>query len=767
MIKYEEEINNMSVRIKKMINFETQEDVKVSVIVPVYNVEKYLHKCLESLVNQTLHRIEIICVDDGSSDNSSQILDWYASEDKRIKVIHKENSGYGDSMNLGIEFAQGKYIGILESDDFAELDMFERLFSVAQIHGADIVKSNFFLYWDDDGIEKNEFFRIIDSEEDRRDVYPIDYEDGKLFKVKASIWSALYNREFLINNNIKFLDTPGASFQDTSFTFKAFIAAQKMMLVEDAYVHYRQDNSESSVNNLDKKTEFVFKEYDEIFKYIGVDNFSVIEKNDERRRWLSVAIASFYDACIWMYEGLSLQNRYDYLVKVSAKLKQLLDTIPVNEIAFGNCLWKYRDIKRIAKNPFEYHLWREVERYVQKGNNIRIPSTHLQTEVITTDNRNQIKFSIIIPVYNGEEYLTACLESIRHQKFDDFEVICINDGSSDKTEDILKYYCSIDNRFKYWSVDNSGPSVARNLGIEKASGQYVLFMDADDFYREGALEILNKEIYERDVDTEVNYVFSANAFPEKFSNEWLKEHLQCKQKIFEDISFKTFFEAPYLGIYIWKWAINREFLLKKRIRFDEKLTYGEDAVFLFNILENSKKIISLSDRLYNYRLTNKQSLMHNIEHTKEYAEMQVKILNTILDLLYGYGEIPSKELFEFCADFVYSAISENHDKKVIESFINIVKEYDLERFSIFASNNARGFYEWCNEYTKESIIDRDNPRKVKQNNGLDFIRRVIRRIFPVSRQAYYDYECKKIMLMEKQIKELNLLREEITNSKQN
>lgn len=767
MVKYEEEIDNMSVRIKKMINFETQEDVKVSVIVPVYNVEKYLHKCIDSLVNQTLHQIEIICVDDGSSDKSSQILDWYASEDKRIKVIHKENSGYGDSMNLGIEFAQGKYIGILESDDFAELDMFERLFSVAQIHGADIVKSNFFLYWDDDGIEKNEFFRIIDSEEDRRDVYPIDYEDGKLFKVKASIWSALYNREFLINNNIKFLDTPGASFQDTSFTFKAFIAAQKMVLVEDAYVHYRQDNSESSVNNLDKKTEFVFKEYDEIFKYIDVDNFHVIEKNDERRRWLSVAIASFYDACIWMYEGLSLQNRYDYLLKVSAKLKQLLDTIPVNEIAFGNCLWKYRDIKRIAKNPFEYHLWREVERYVQKGNNIRIPSPHLQTEVITTDNRNQIKFSIIIPVYNGEEYLTACLESIRHQKFDDFEVICINDGSSDKTEEILKYYYSIDNRFKYWSIDNSGPSAARNLGIEKASGQYVLFVDADDFYCEDALEILNKEIFERNIDDEVNYVFSANVFPDEFSNEWLKDHLQCKRKIFVDISFKTFFESPYLGVYIWKWALNREFLLKKKIRFDEKLTYGEDAVFLFKILENSKKIISLSDRLYNYRLTNKQSLMHNIEHTKEYAEVQVKILNTILDLLYGYGEIPSKELFEFCADFVYSAISENHDKKVIKSFINVVKEHDLEKFSIFASNNASGFYEWCNEYTKERIIDRYNPRKVNKNNGLDFIRRVIRRIFPVSRQAYYDYECKKMMLMEKQIQELNLLREEITNSKQN
>ena len=100
---------------------------KVSVVVPVYNVEKYLRQCLDSLVNQTLKEIEIICVDDGSVDSSKEIIREYIQKDQRVKLIAKEkNSGYGNSMNQGFDMASGEYIGILESDDFAELTMYEK-----------------------------------------------------------------------------------------------------------------------------------------------------------------------------------------------------------------------------------------------------------------------------------------------------------------------------------------------------------------------------------------------------------------------------------------------------------------------------------------------------------------------------------------------------------------------------------------------------------------------------------------------------------------
>ena len=115
----------------------------VSVLVPICNVERYLRKCLKFLVRQTLEDIEIICIDDGSTDASPQILAEYAKNDARIKVITKPNSGYGDSMNKGLELAQGEYIAIVESDDFIDEDGLERMVTLAQDNDVEVVKTNF------------------------------------------------------------------------------------------------------------------------------------------------------------------------------------------------------------------------------------------------------------------------------------------------------------------------------------------------------------------------------------------------------------------------------------------------------------------------------------------------------------------------------------------------------------------------------------------------------------------------------------------------
>ncbi len=121
---------------------------KVSILVPVYNVEAYLPKCLDSLIGQTLREIEIICIDDGSTDRSGEILDEYAEKDKRIRVVHQDNGGYGKAMNAGLHFAQGEYIGVVESDDFAAPEMFSQLYKAAVQNRAQIVKSNYYRYWD-------------------------------------------------------------------------------------------------------------------------------------------------------------------------------------------------------------------------------------------------------------------------------------------------------------------------------------------------------------------------------------------------------------------------------------------------------------------------------------------------------------------------------------------------------------------------------------------------------------------------------------------
>ncbi len=234
---------------------------KVSVLVPVYNVEKYLNQCLDSLINQTLSDIEIICVNDGSKDSSLKILEEYSSKDSRIKIIDKKNTGYGNSMNIAIDSAKGEYIGIVESDDFAEKNMFEELYKIASKHPEiNLIRSDWFYYTTADN-------RSRKAGKIRKEGTVNIKNNPNLLKLQA-IWTCLFKKEFLQKNNIKFLETPGASYQDTSFSFKSAILAEHIYITKKAYIHYRQDNENSSVNSK-SKVYFICNEYDEITNFLN------------------------------------------------------------------------------------------------------------------------------------------------------------------------------------------------------------------------------------------------------------------------------------------------------------------------------------------------------------------------------------------------------------------------------------------------------------------------------------------------------------------
>ena len=237
---------------------------KVSILVPIYNVEKYLHQCLESVVNQTLKDIEIICINDGSTDNSLSIIKKFAEKDSRIKIIDKKNTGYGHSMNCGLKIAQGEYIGIVESDDFADLDMFETLYNTAKENKAEIVKSN---YWRQVGNYKV-FVNLFPQELCNKIIIPRE-DNYILFYKQIAIWSAIYKRDFLLKNSIYFNETPGASYQDVAFYFKTMICADKVYLIKDAFLHYRIDNPNSSVKSK-QKVYCIYDEMEEIEKFFSI-----------------------------------------------------------------------------------------------------------------------------------------------------------------------------------------------------------------------------------------------------------------------------------------------------------------------------------------------------------------------------------------------------------------------------------------------------------------------------------------------------------------
>ena len=208
----------------------------VSVLVPIYNVERYLPQCLEALCSQTLRDLEIVAVNDGSTDGSLSVLQEWARKDERIVIVDKPNSGYGASMNCGIEAARGAYIGIVEPDDFPERDMFKRLLRMAQRHDCDLVKCNFFEHYEDhdDRIRNFADFpygRLFDPVEQPRIVCTI-----------PAIWTGLYRKAWLDDEGIRFRETPGASFQDTSFVMKSWFAARRCALEDcERFLRVRPD----------------------------------------------------------------------------------------------------------------------------------------------------------------------------------------------------------------------------------------------------------------------------------------------------------------------------------------------------------------------------------------------------------------------------------------------------------------------------------------------------------------------------------------------
>lgn len=316
----------------------------LSLLIPIYNVQRYLRECLDSALAQTLKDIEIICINDGSTDNSPAIIREYMERDGRVKMIDKANSGYGDSMNHGLEMARGKYVGILESDDFMTPDALEKLVSAAGSNNADFAKANFDFYWSKPE-ERRSLHEMFKAKDCGKPVHPSD--TTQFFKQKPSIWSAVYRRDFLERNGIKFLPTPGASFQDTSFAFKVIACADKAVYLHDAVLSYRQDNENSSVNS-SAKVFCVNSEYAEIERWIRED-YARDHASGDVARMLKFNQLIKYDSYMWNYVRLAPKFYKEFLVQMAKEFQTALDA---GDFSLDDLKpWKCANLAAILKDP--------------------------------------------------------------------------------------------------------------------------------------------------------------------------------------------------------------------------------------------------------------------------------------------------------------------------------------------------------------------------------------------------------------------------------
>ena len=318
---------------------------KVSLIVPTYNVEQYLVECMESITNQTLEDIEVICINDGSTDGSLSILQSYADKDKRIIIVDKENGGYGIGMNIGLEMATGEYIGIVEPDDFVPVNMFGNLYDIAKGNNLDFVKADFYRF---ERATNGDMFLTYNHLSKKEEDYNVVFnpsETSEAIRWIMNTWSGIYKREFLNKWNIRHNETPGASFQDNGFWFQTFVFATRAMIIDKPYYMNRRDNPNSSVKNM-QKVFCVNVEYDHIKDVL-------IEHPETWNRFKSYYTLKRFHNCLTTLRRIDNSCKLDYVNRFSKEMKRAYQLDEIDEELFTAA--ERDNIKLLINQPNMYY----------------------------------------------------------------------------------------------------------------------------------------------------------------------------------------------------------------------------------------------------------------------------------------------------------------------------------------------------------------------------------------------------------------------------
>ena len=543
-------------------------DVKVSVILPVYNVEKYLWECLDSLLNQTLKEIEIICVDDGSTDKSLDILKEYQKHDDRIVVLTQKNLYAGTARNSGLKIAKGEYVLFLDSDDFFENDLLESVYNKGKDKDADIVLFGASKYETNCGaiIETPWYFDV--KKVKNKEVFSRkDFPNKILTITSPAPWTKAYKREFILSEALEYQPLPNSN--DVFFSLVAMAVAKRITWINKSFVFYRVGMS-NNIQSRKTKNPCCFLQayravYDELNKrgiYEEIEYsfknvvFSGINFNLETIK-SQAALREVYKCLVGpIFKDMNLMQNE------GKKIKKKLYSVVESAICIGEEILADEKRDNICK---DYDIIRESKYH------------------------DKCSVSVIIPIYNVEDYLVPCLDSIVKQTFEDIEIICIIDGSPDNSMEIVKQYAAKDDRIKIIDQKNAGLSASRNHGFYEAKGEYVYFMDSDDILELDACEKLYSQAKEYDLDV---VFFDAVCFsdtdPQASNNRYYlrnNSYPQCAEGIemFMNLQCNREFRASACLQFT-----RRQHLEDISLEFHEGVVHEDNAFSLLNMISSAK-----------------------------------------------------------------------------------------------------------------------------------------------------------------------------------
>lgn len=536
-------------------------EIKVSVIIPVYNVEKYLRECLDSVVNQTLKEIEIICINDGSPDNSLAILQEYAKRDSRFVIVDQENQGVGRSRNTGIRKARGEFVCFMDPDDwYPEPDILETLYSTAKRERVCICGGSLEEHKPDGTVVRDFNPKASNwggkfSRDEMMRFHDYQYDWG--------YQRFVFSRKFLVENDIFF--PPYIRFQDPPFFVKTMVLAEKFYALRKITYAYRVAYKEPVFSNPRKLSDM----FSGIADVVNLAQTYGLEKLTER------LFNQNYQSTWALPQILETAEKS---LEVATKIKRTFDLFPEELRWTANALW-----------------W-------------------------NFDKRSPI-VSVVVPVYNAEKYLRRCLDSLCGQTLRNIEIVCVNDGSTDSSLQILQEYAGSDSRVKIFSQKNGGEGVAKNAGISHSTGKYVAILDPDDY--------VDSDFYEKlaRVALKNGTVVTKGESKIEKDGEVSAPSYDLNAFILENTGklplFSRFYYQHCTAVYV------REFLTKNKITFG-LASVGADLEFLLKLGMRTESI-SIVPGAFHYYVQSSEGVSRI--YNDSYFNANLAYTNSCVDLL--------------------------------------------------------------------------------------------------------------------------------------
>ena len=583
----------------------SQEDL-VSIILPIYNVESLLGECVASVRNQTYSNLEIILVDDGSPDNAGKMCDDFAKQDSRIKVVHKKNAGLNMARKSGFEVSTGEWITFVDSDDVIDKNYIEYLLEGVKRCNAEMSICGFQYFVDEyesDGKEPLIYQKSLSSV---IKMYLLDGRPNEHFFMQTA-WGKLFSRRL-----ISLIDWDFSNYKVNEDEFMSMMYYSQLntplAIVDNRLLYYRQRPDSIMGQNE--------KEYTNVYSGKKLSKFEYLGEVYDKRLQL---FGHRYQHEIAYWFGLH------YMINLSKTYVRNQDPLTVADKKVFN-----DRLPKIIEASKKYRYWNEHRVIMDSIEKLGSIDGFFEYKKSTP------MVSVVIPVYNSERFLDKSIGSVINQTYHNLDIVLVNDGSTDGSVEICDLYAKRDYRVRLINKKNGGVSSARNMGLEFANGQYVTFVDSDDFLELDAIEqlMLGAKRDDHGSDIYVGGVYDYHSAGYTF--DYQPNSLPIESRFTYDsvddgiYQIMTSINSPFAKLY------KREFIESKKLVFNESIRIAEDALFVFQAAIQAKAIYKIDRPVYYYRndLGNNYSATGTIDadkaldFVKAFEQMQ-KLVNKV------------------------------------------------------------------------------------------------------------------------------------------